>query len=254
MNKNFIMTLLILLIMVNGWALYFFELPFYQEILISVAFAMLIMTMINERLVFLFSVSFILIYGLFLVIYTLVNNQSSMVQQLFYVYSHILFTSFILLFWMLLNIIKNIGYENTSLKQQIKLLQRYNTKTHLLTLQEFRERSKWAINAALRNNKSACLVTLKMSELSSNIQVNVQETVEILSLNSIRSQFDLITSEHGQIYILLQDADDKGADIVLNRINKKLKERLNLINEPFESKKIIIKSISDLEQVMEVTN
>lgn len=254
MNKNFNMTLLILLIMVNGWALYYFELPFHQSVLVIGVVAMLLMTLINERLVFLFSVAFILGYGLFLVIYTLINNQSSTDLQLLYLYSHVLFTSFILLFWMLLNIIKKIGYENDYLNQQVVLLQRYNTKTQLLTPQEFRERAKWALNSAQRNNKLVCLVDLKISELSPHVQLNVQETIEVLSLNSIRSQFDLITSVNGRIYILLQDADDIGADTVLKRINEKLKSKLNLLNEPFESKKTIIKDLPELDQVLEVAS
>lgn len=248
MKRNFILCMLVFLILINGWSIFLFELPFYQEDIIIASISVLIMTVVHERFVFLYAISLVLTYGAFLTIYAFINNQPSEIQLL-YIYDHLLFTSFILLFWILLNLIKNIGYENQDLKQQVNLLQKYKTQTNSLTVSEFYEQAKSVIKSVERQQEEAWLVELVITYENKKTKKNLQEKLERVTLDTIRQNFDLVTSVDTIIFILLKDTNEDGVQRFLQRYQENLQEELNFVEPPFTATK---EQIIDLKQLIRV--
>lgn len=245
MKKNVIIALLILIILINGWAIVFLELPFYRVSLAAGAISLIFMTVIHERFVFLYAIIITLTYGIFLMIYAFVHRQSSD-AQLLYIYNHLLLSILLLSYWILMNLIKRIGYENTALKQQVQLLQKYTGVTKLLTFTEFIEQAQWLLKSSERNKEEAWLVTISIQFPNKRTMKNMQEELEYIAMETIRQKFDLITSDTGVIYLLLKNTQVEGVQIVLERFMNKVRAELNFVDPPFTSTK---EKIADMNQL-----
>ncbi|MFL0365622.1 hypothetical protein ACH0BF_21670 [Pseudobacillus sp. 179-B 2D1 NHS] len=232
MKNNFIIGFLILLILANGWSIIYLELPFCEINIALAAVSILIMSLLHNRFVFLYAITVILSYGAFLTVYAFVNNQSSE-KQMLYIYDHLLLTSFLLLFWILINYVKTISYENVFLKKQLSLLEKFDKKTSILTPHEFIYQAKWILRSAQRNGQ-AWMIKMTINYEGKYVKENLQEHLETIVLSSMRQQFDLVTAIPDQIYFILKDTDEAGVKIVLDRIEGKLKSELNTITLPYE--------------------
>ncbi len=250
MNKNFVVGSLTLLLLVNGWAFLYFQLPFYKVGIMIAAVSLLLMTLLHERFVFLYAMVLVISYAVFLTVYSFIYHQPTNVQLL-YVYDHLLLTSFILIYWILLSYTKRMGYENEALKQQVKLLQKYISPTGILTVHEFMEQAKWVLTSARRNKQSVWLVELTITYKNSYTEQNLLEKIGEIGFQSIRRQFDLLTYHDNGIYLILRDTERDGVDIVLNRIEEKAKEVLNLLHPPYEVKLELIHDIDQLKKIGE---
>ena len=242
---------LILLLLANGWAILYFQLPFYQEAIIVAVISLLLMTFIHERFVFLYAMVLVISYATFLTVYSFIHHQPTSVQLL-YVYDHLLLTSFILLYWILLNYTKKSGYENEALRQQVKLLQKYVSQTSILTVNEFMEQARWMLTSAKRSKQQVWLVEQTITYTNKYTEQNLLEKIGEIGLQSIRKQFDLITFHDEGIYLLLRDTDRDGVDVVLQRIEGKTKEALNFLQPPYEVKVELIDHMDQLEKVGEL--
>ncbi|MCH1624601.1 hypothetical protein [Fredinandcohnia quinoae] len=249
MRKNFIIGLLINLILFNGWAIIHFELPFYKLDLAIAAISIILMSIIHNRFAFLYLITSTLGYGAFITVFAFVSNVSAK-SQLDYIYEHLLVTSFLLLFWILIHYLKKISYENTSLKKQLALLEKYDKRTNILTPYEFIYQAKWIIKSAIRNGQ-AWLVKIEMTDNRKHTKKNLQEYLETIVLSSVREQFDIVTAVPKKIFFILKDTDETGVKIVLNRVQDKLKTELNTISPPYEVKIEHIKDETTLAVVEE---
>lgn len=234
MRNNFILTTLVLGMIINGWAVIFLELPFYGETILILGLSILIMAVLHEKYVFLYAITVALSCGVFLIIYAFAHQQSAEVQIL-YMYSHLLLTSFLLLNWILMNFIKKLGYEINDLKHQLKLLEKYNGVTKILTLQEFSEQAKWLLKSSERNQEESWFVKICIDPPNKRTKVNLQETLEVLAVQTIRQRFDLITSNSGVLYLLLKNTDIDGAERMMERFREKCQAELNLLESPYHS-------------------
>lgn len=250
MNKNFVFGILVLAILTNGWAIAFLTLPFYQAALIIGGLSLFIMTILHERSVFLYAIVVTLSYGAFLTAYAFAFQQGQEVQVL-YAYDHLLLTSLLILYWILLNLIKKIGYENAELKQQVRLLQKYNGVTKLLTISEFEEQAEWLLNSSLRNKEEAWFVEIGINYSNKRTKENLQEDLEHLALKTIRQKFDLITSDNGFIYLLLKNTHTEGVQRVIERFREKVRAEFNFVEPPLSFTKVQIDNVNHLASLVE---
>ena len=245
MRKNFVLASLLLGILAAGWAIVFLELPFYQVMLVLAGISILVMTAIPERFIFLYAITVSLSYGVFLTIHAFASQLPSDLQLL-YMYSHLLLTGFLLMYWILMNILKRVGYENNDLKHQVNLLQKYKGVTQLLTLPEFTEQAQWLLTSKERNKEEAWFVKISFTAPSKRIKVNLQEELERLALLTIRQKFDLVTGETGAIYLLLKNTHAEGAQRVLDRFREKVQTEMNLVESPYAA---AIEQVTDAEHL-----
>lgn len=250
MLKNLTISLLLLFILVNGWAIITLKLPFYQETLFLIGLSLLIMTIINEKFVFGYTISLILVYGAVLTVEAFLNKQPGNIQ-IMYIYTHLLVTSLLVLYWILLNQLKNIGYENIELKRQIQFLKRYNNDTEILTINEFMERASWLLKTSERQNNEAWLVEIIIHYPNKLTHNNIQESLEYLAGKTIRQKYDLVTSSNSRIILLLQNASEDGVQIMLQRYYDQVKSELNLITPPYNTQKKMITNTDQITFVMD---
>lgn len=234
MKRNFVMSSLMLLLFCTIWGIVYFQFPFYKQGLVVIGISILIMTIIHERYVFLYGITVVISYGVFLTIKAFVNDQSTDVQIL-YIYDHLLLTSCILLFWVLITIIKNIGYENENLQMKINTLEKNIKQTGLLTMNEFLEQAKLIHKASERREEESWFIEISLKPVKKRIKQNLLEYVSVIVLDSIRADFDIVTTDNMQkVYILLQSTDLSGVDVVIDRIKRSTKNRLNYVEPPYE--------------------
>ncbi|WP_165820806.1 hypothetical protein [Pueribacillus theae] len=250
MKYNFVIGLLIIFLLINGWFFVYLQLPFSGEAILVALLSILFMALVRERFAFLYAVTLVLCYGIFLTVQAFLHIETSDVQLL-YVYNHLLFTSFILSFWILLNYIKKIGYKVDGLIEQVHELQKYNQKTGILTRNEFMNQAEWVIKSIARGHGEAWFVEITITYKNKRIQKNLQELLEKVVLQSIREKFDLVTATKNTIYILLKDTHEEGVEIVLNRIHELSKKELNFVDTPYKIKMEMVKELSQLSKVRE---
>lgn len=249
MRKNFVFSLVLLGILGSGWAIMFFQLPFYQMVLIAGGASLVIMTLIHERFVFLYAVIMALSFGAFLTVDAFMNDLL-VEDQILYMYSHLLFTSFLLLFWILLNLLKNTGYENIELKRQVQLLQKYNGNTQVLTVPEFKEQATWLLKAGERNGEEAWLLKINLVYPNKRTKENLMEKLETAALRTIRQKFDLVTSDSGIIFVLLKNTHVKGVERVLERFWEKAQLDVALNEPPYTTQKGRVVDAGQLARLM----
>lgn len=249
MRKNLSVALLLLGLLINGWAIVFLSLPFYKEALIIGGVSIIVMVILHEQYIFLYAITVALLYGAFLTTYAFIYTPSSEIQLL-YMYNHLLLTSFILMFWILLNLLKNIGYENSDLKRQVQLLQKYNGTTQILTINEFKEQAQWLLKSSERNSEQAWLLQIRVNYFNQRTKKNVQETLEKVALQTIRQKFDLVTAEKNFIYLLLKNTNPEGVQRVIDRYEEKCQVELNFIMPSFIVEKNLVRDYAHLESLL----
>ncbi|TGB02469.1 hypothetical protein [Halobacillus salinus] len=249
MRENLTMGILVLLLIGIAVTLSFLDLPFTNEVLVMSAVSVVVMSALRKPLTFLYAITMILGFGLFLIVYAFLNDYTSNSIQAALISIHLLFTGILILSWILFSYIKKLGNQMDVLHAQVKWLQRYDKETNVLTKREFQERAKWVMTSVKRNQSEAWLVDLKVKENQPYVEKNIQMTVEEASKNSIRHHFDLITSANNHVYLLLKDTKGEGVDIVIERINQHIRERFKLLDSPFTVEKTIVKDEEFLEQI-----
>jgi hypothetical protein len=249
MNKTLTISLLILLMLVAGWVYIFLELPFFEFGFALMGTSLLIMAFLRERFVFLYAIIIVLGYGAFLTTYAFSQNYQNDIQSLF-IYSHLLVTSFVFLYWILLNLLKQTHYENEELRQKVKLLEKYSPKTKVLTINEFRDQARYMFRLVERHKEEAWLVTLLLVYENKKVRENLQESIERVSLQTIRQEYDLVTGTEGRIYLLLMSTTIDGAKIVVNRLRENLKAELNFLEEPYEVDYMLYEEINLMDDLI----
>lgn len=249
MRKNFVLTALILALLLNGWLVAYFAVPNYLELIAVGLLSLVFMSILSERYIFLYAITMVLLYGAYLTV-TSFGQSLPEGMQIQYMYSHLLFTSFHLIFWMLMNAVKKIGYQNADLQHQVQLLQKYRQGSQILTLTEFKDQAEWVLKSTARNGKESYFLKVELESAKKRTKQNVQEMLEKAALQSIRQKYDLVSSEFGIIYFLLKDTHQEGADIVMERFREKSQAELNFIMPPYRFEQVHIKDAQQLNELL----
>jgi len=232
MRNQFIFGLLMLLVLLNGWWIITADLPFSQIDLVLAGLSLIVMTILSSRFIFLYLAIIVLGYGGFLTGYSFWFNYTGTIQTQ-YIYDHLLVTSFLLLYWVLVHQMKTLAMENKELEKKVAKLEKIDKDTQILTPDEFLYQARYILSSTKRHGE-AWLVEMDIYQKGVYTQDNLQEYLESIVLHSIRGQFDIVTAAPGKIYFILKDTDQAGIDIVFGRIATKRKEVLNLLEAPYD--------------------
>lgn len=250
MRKNILISLLLIGLLTNGWLLQVLKMPFHDETLILIGILMIFMSAINERFVFIAAISSALLFGGFLTVYAFILEMPSNIQ-IQYMYTHLLFTSFLLMYWILLNLFKSVLYENSELKRQVLLLQKYNGVTQILNFPEFNEQSLWLLKSSERNSEEVWFLRIEISRKNKTIQKNLQETLEKMALKTIRQKYDLVSSKKESIFFLLKNTDSEGANRFLQRYWENCRSEINLTAPPYSvAVKLQVQNLAHLNELL----
>ncbi|KXG77252.1 hypothetical protein AN618_12810 [Fervidicola ferrireducens] len=169
-------------------------------------------------------------------VYTAWINGSRISFQITLILKQIMGIIFLILFWVMLSEITNITVENRKMKEKLKILERTDEITGVLTKSELIERFKIIFTSMQRRNQSGYFVVLRWAGLNvksrgkTYYSGSIARIIGQVCLNSIRRQYDLAGSlGNNTLLIVLQNTNLEGAQIVVGRIKENLKkeERIN---------------------------
>lgn len=122
---------------------------------------------------------------------------------------------------------KKITKENERLTGKVNELERYFMDTELLTKQEFQQRAELVITSMRRRNEQGYLLRLNVGRLGDFIRDSAMLTLADISLHTVRGQYDLVGKwDNNTLVILLQNTNEEGLEIVLNRWRENAEEYL----------------------------
>ncbi|MFD3448872.1 hypothetical protein ACFDTO_30355 [Microbacteriaceae bacterium 4G12] len=139
---------------------------------------------------------------------------------------------------------KVVLQENKSLHQKTMELENYVAGLNILTMNEFKKRTKLIQVAQTRRGEQGMLIYINLSAIGKYVQSSVFDTVGTTALETIRTDFDLVGKLNTfSLIILLQNTNENGAQIVINRLLAKLKE--NLEKNAVQHIEITMKQLTD---------
>ncbi|WP_340081654.1 hypothetical protein [Terribacillus sp. FSL K6-0262] len=170
-------------------------------------------------------------YLLFDALFTHVSLQ----DQIHFMLRHIFVTAAIILIWLIYGITSRYQSENIALKERIQTLEKYAGSTNLLTESEFQSRVKLITTGTRRRNESNhyLLVSILTPAGKPETLASLSHTISEGILSSIRAEFDLVTQRNPeQFLVFLQNTNEAGCHIVVERLRNKLRDQFNLIDPP----------------------
>lgn len=256
MNKIFNISSLALLFSIS---VYFtiFTYPYphfdYQTLLIIVAFIALII--FPHRMGFLVALVPILVIGFaYLGISFFETNNN--VSQLHLIVHHIFIALTLVLSWLLFSQVKTIKDENESLKNKLESLQKYDIDTlpDLLTVHEFANRAEILLIGMKRRNEKAYLLKIRAQNNTAATEASFSNLIDCV-LKTVRVKYDLVTMPNKEtIYVFLQNTNESGASIAINRLKEKLTSDYYFSELPFRFELSEVESSDEINMLIGLRN
>ncbi|MBM6613295.1 hypothetical protein JTF06_00140 [Desemzia sp. RIT804] len=164
----------------------------------------------------------------------LIIADSSLVTQVQLIKEYLFFTAAMILMWLIYNETKQINEQLIKAQEHAKELEKYIGSSELLTLSEFINRIMFITTGTKRRGEENYYVRFQL-----NSSVLTQEAFETLFsqtlLATIRTQFDLVTkTSEGSYLIFLQNTNQEGCTVVLDRLFKAVKMSIKTESVPVE--------------------
>lgn len=107
------------------------------------------------------------------------------------------------------------------------MLEQYIGESKLLTRQEFERRQALLTTAMNRRNETGIIIFFDFTSFSKYTKESVMDRVASLLVDTVRADFDLAAEyDSNTLVILLQNTNEAGADIVMNRLHPKMAQWL----------------------------
>lgn len=148
-------------------------------------------------------------------------------EQLYYMRVHFFMFANFFIVYISTYMLKQLVRENMNLRKRVEDLEQYIGESKLLTRQEF-ERRQVLIEAGMqRRAETGIILHFNFNSFSNYTKKSVMDRVASLLLDTVRQEFDLVSKyDENTLVILLQNTNEQGANIVLNRLRPQLKEWL----------------------------
>ena len=125
------------------------------------------------------------------------------------------------------HLLKKVIHENKELTERVRTLEQYIGESKLLTRQEFERRQALLINAMNRRNETGVIMYFDFTSFSKYTKESVMDRVASLLVGTVRADFDLAAKyDNNTLVILLQNTNEAGAHIVMNRLKPKMEQWL----------------------------
>ncbi|MED1300182.1 dGTP triphosphohydrolase [[Bacillus thuringiensis] serovar konkukian] len=147
--------------------------------------------------------------------------------QIDYIVIHFLTAANFFLIYASTYTFKKISNENRRLQAQVQILAQYIDDTKLLTRAEFERRRLLLETAMKRRGETGILICFSFASFNSYTKRSVIDRIATLLLETSRSDFDLVGKyDDNTLVILLQNTNETGVHIFMQRLQKKWKEWL----------------------------
>jgi GGDEF domain-containing protein len=144
-----------------------------------------------------------------------------------YMITHFLMVANFFIVYITTHLLKKVIHENKTLTERVRTLEQYIGESKLLTRQEFERRQALLITAMNRRNETGIMIYFDFTSFSKYTKESVMDRVSSLLVETVRNDFDLAAEyDENTLVILLQNTNEAGADIVMNRLQPKLEKWL----------------------------
>ncbi|HHT7239415.1 MULTISPECIES: diguanylate cyclase [Bacillus] len=144
-----------------------------------------------------------------------------------YIITHFLIAANFFIVYISTHLLKKVILENRDLIERVKVLEQYIGESKLLTRQEFERRQALLTTAMNRRNETGIIIYFDFISFSKYTKESVMDRVASLLVETVRNDFDLAAEYNSNtLVILLQNTNEAGADIVMNRLQPKMKKWL----------------------------
>ncbi|MGE6539022.1 diguanylate cyclase domain-containing protein [Bacillus luti] len=144
-----------------------------------------------------------------------------------YIITHFLMAANFFIVYISTHLLKKVIHENRNLIARVKELEQYIGESKLLTRQEFEKRQALITTAMKRRNETGIIIYFDFTSFSKYTKESVMDRVASLLVETVRTDFDLAAEyDSNTLVILLQNTNDTGADIVMNRLQPKMEQWL----------------------------
>lgn len=133
--------------------------------------------------------------------------------------------------------IKKIDIENATLKAQIENMLDYVGSTKLLTKQEYEERKTMLLKAMQRRKEKGFEIFFSVKNINSKAKDTVFDKLSFYALKNFRNDYDLVCKWDNYCFtVLLQNTNEDGMNIALNRYFDIVKNDMNITKEDIDIK------------------
>ncbi|PEC20841.1 dGTP triphosphohydrolase [Bacillus cereus] len=145
-----------------------------------------------------------------------------------YIITHFLMAANFFIVYISTHLLKKVIHENKELTERVRTLEQYIGESKLLTRQEFERRQALLTTVMDRRNETGFIIYFDFTSFSKYTKESVMDRVASLLVETVRTDFDLAAEyDNSTLVILLQNTNEAGADIVMNRLQPKMEKWLS---------------------------
>ncbi|MCA0970472.1 GGDEF domain-containing protein [Halobacillus litoralis] len=234
MEKPKLIYFLFLFLSISVLALFWMDnTPFRMAYFVLILMTGFLFAFIRNAIGFVILISEIIGLGFYLT-YVAYEDNLAALQQIPVVTYHVLFVFCITLLWIIFYILKKDRKNFEKMRDELKLLQRYDPQTKILTRNEFMEKAKVVWTGMKRRNEQGILLFVSLTDGANHTEKALNRTIANHLWKTVRGNYDLVGSYSSDTYIvLLQNTDEFGKSIVIERFEGDLSEEINLSDKPY---------------------
>ncbi|SKA78189.1 GGDEF domain-containing protein, diguanylate cyclase (c-di-GMP synthetase) or its enzymatically inactive variants [Caloramator quimbayensis] len=152
------------------------------------------------------------------------------------------------LLWVQSLYIKNIVSKNEKLERRVQELEKINPEIGIMNFREFLDRAETIYTAVKRRNEAGQLIIIKLTDIAIGNSKASKTLMRLLGeaiIKSIRKNYDLVGLYNNNTFIaLLQNTNEFGSEIVINRIKDNIDKIENLnYDELLNDLNFIVKNV-----------
>ena len=209
--------------------------------------AIVVMNFMSITKNFILILSVILLFGFFLLFYTYIRS-STLDIQIGYIVQQVLLAASLILIWLIFNQIIRVREQLASLKDRVNELEKFEGSSNLLTIAEFSSRVSLITKGTKRRGEENYYILFNVLN-SGKTNKSMNYVLSEALLNTVRAQYDLVTDlKNDSFLVFLQNTNEDGCYIVIDRLFKLLRSQLNLIELPLNYEFIKEDEMSHFEQ------
>ncbi len=154
-------------------------------------------------------------------------SVSTISSQINFIFQHVLLTVSLIVIWLIFSSVKRLQDEKADLKKRILELEKYEGSFDLLTNSEFVNRTQIISTGTKRRGEENYYIVFTLST-EGLTKESMNHVFSQALLETVRAQFDLVTKlTNGSYMVFLQNTNEAGCLIVVNRLFQSLKKNLN---------------------------
>lgn len=214
------------------------------------AVSVVVMSILPGRLLFLYLVTVILLFGFYLTGSAFLTNEQGE-SQFQYMYIHLLTSALLLTYWLIQTMLHSLINHNRQLRRRVGELETYLPNSCVLTPTAFLSESERILKAADRNGEQVWSLHYHITGGNKRLrQLTAEQMGEVL-VKTVRSEFDLVSIKGQDVFVMLQRTTDQGAERVDERFRQGVRSQFNEIGFPFTLEKSQIVSIQQVRSLLE---